>query len=240
MNLGIFPARNARHHPDREALVFEGQRLTWRELDARINRSANALLGLGVTKGDKVALLLPNTIELVELYWAIAKIGAVAVPLSPLLRGPGLLSLLTDSDAIALVTSRGLAGEVERVRDQLTAISAERLLVVDEPGRPGFADYGALTRSASATEPPPSGVVAHDPYNIMYSSGTTGLPKGIVHTHEIRVHYGVHFSGCWRLGPDSVVLQSGSLVFNGSMLTFIPWMYAGAKLILHRKFDPSS
>lgn len=238
MDIGTLPTRNARHYGDREALIFERTRLTWRALNAGINRAANGLLSLGLVKGDKVALLLPNGIELVELYWAIAKTGLVAVPLSPLLRGPGLVSLLNDSDAAALLTCAALADEVDAVRDQLGAIPRDRFLLVDGAGRPGFASYAALVAGAPETEPPPSGVVATDPYNIMYSSGTTGTPKGIVHDHNIRAHYGMVFAAAFRMGRDSVMLQSGSLVFNGAMLTFIPWMYLGATLVLQPKFEP--
>ena len=239
MDLGTLPTRNARHYGDREALVFEDRRFSWRELNARFNQTANALRALGLRKGDKIALFLPNTLEIVDLYWAIAKVGAVAVPLSPLLRGPGLAALIRDSDAVALVSCRDLAPEIDRIREQLTAIPASRLLITDEPGRPGWADYAGLVASASPAEPPPSGVVPDDPYNIMYSSGTTGEPKGIIHSHDIRAHYGMIFSGPWRMGGESVVIQSGSLVFNGAMLMFIPWMYNGAKLVLQRKFDPA-
>ncbi len=240
MDIGTLPTRNARHYPDREALWFEGTRYTWRELNTRINRAANALLSAGVAKGDKVALLLPNGLELVELYWAIAKVGAVAVPLSPLLRGAGLASLLRDSDAMALVTCRDLASEVERIRAGLTAITPDRLVVTDDPSRAGFVDYAAWVSAAGDAEPPPSGVVGSDPYNIMYSSGTTGEPKGIVHSHEIRAHYPLVFDGPFRIDGSAVVLQSGSLVFNGSMLMFLPWMYNAARMVLFRKFDPAA
>ena len=239
MDIGTLPTRNARHYPDREALLFEGTRYSWRDLNSRINRTANALRGSGVTKGDKVALFLPNSLELVELYWAIAKVGAVAVPLSPLLRGAGLASLVRDSDAVALVTCRDLAGEIERIRGDLTVIGAGRLIVTDDPGRAGFVDYAAWVGAASDAEPPLSGVTAADPYNIMYSSGTTGEPKGIVHSHEIRAHYPLVFDGPFRIDGRAVVLQSGSLVFNGSMLMFLPWMYNAARMVLFRKFDPA-
>jgi acyl-CoA synthetase (AMP-forming)/AMP-acid ligase II len=240
MNIGTLPSRNARHYAERPALIFEHRRFNWRELNGLINQTANALVGLGLEKGDKVALLLPNSIELVALYWAIAKTGLVAVPLSPLLRGPGLVSLLNDSDSVALVTTAGLAPEIDAIRRDLPAIPASRLLVIDAPVPAGFTDYQALVAAAPDREPPPAGVVASDLYNIMYSSGTTGLPKGIMQTHFIRGHYGMIFAGTWRMSRESVVLQAGSLVFNGSMLTFLPWMYLGATLVLQPKFEPGA
>jgi acyl-CoA synthetase (AMP-forming)/AMP-acid ligase II len=240
MNIGTLPTRNARHFADRAALIFEQRRFTWRELNAVINQTANGLLSSGLTKGDKVALLLPNSVELVALYWAIAKAGLVAVPLSPLLRGPGLVSLLNDSDSVALVTTASFAPEIEAIRADLPAISARRMLLVDGPIPSGFTDYRALVTGAPDREPPPAGVAATDLYNIMYSSGTTGLPKGIMQDHNIRGHYGMIFSGTFRMGRESVVLQAGSLVFNGSMLTFMPWMYVGATLVLQPKFEPAS
>ncbi len=90
MNLATLLPRHARYRPHHTAVIFGDQRLSYAELHVRVNRWANALLALGVGKGDKVATILPNCLEQYETYWATAAIGAVVVPLSPLLRGTGL------------------------------------------------------------------------------------------------------------------------------------------------------
>jgi len=80
MNIGSLFSRHARYRPNHPAVVFADQRLTWSEFNRSINRLANALLGLGIRQGDKVATILPNCLEQLEVYWAVAKIGAVVVP----------------------------------------------------------------------------------------------------------------------------------------------------------------
>lgn len=102
MPLDTLLARHATCRRDRFGLVFAAHRLTHAELDRRANRTANALHSLGVQKGDRVALLLDNSLELLDLYHAAAKTGIVVVPLSPLLRGGGLHSLLADADVAAI------------------------------------------------------------------------------------------------------------------------------------------
>ena len=104
MNIGSLLTRQARYRPEKLALVFEKNRLTYREYNQNINRVANAMLDMGIKKGDKIATLLPNCMELLEIYWAIGKIGAVVVPLSTLLLGKGLKSLLVDYDAVMVIT----------------------------------------------------------------------------------------------------------------------------------------
>jgi long-chain acyl-CoA synthetase len=185
MNIGSLFSRHARYRPNHLAVVFKDQRLTWLEFNQSINRLANALLGMGIQKGDKVATLLPNCLELLEVYWAVAKIGAVVVPLSTLLLEKAMQSLLKDSDSVLLITNASFADQINAIKSELTAIcrslSAHRQLRCA-----GYQDYHALKAAAGDQEPAGMAIHPDDPFNIMYSSGTTGLPKGIIHTHYIR------------------------------------------------------
>lgn len=237
MNIGTLPARNARCRPDYTGVVFEEQRFTWREFDARVNRLANALLGLGVTKGDKVATILPNCLELLETYWAVAKTGAVVVPLSQLTRGKGLVSMLNDSDSACLITDGAFVEHLEAVRGELN-LPDDRYLLTDTAGIRGYQDYRTLTGAASDAEPRAVEIAGSDAYNIMYTSGTTGQPKGIVHTHQIRAMYGTLMSNYFRATPESIIFHSGAIVFNGAFVTLMPAFFLAARYILHRQFNP--
>lgn len=238
MNIGTLPTRHARYRPDHLALVIGEQALTFRELNARINILANALLRAGIGKGDKVATVLPNCLELVLMYWAAAKTGIVIVPASPLLQPSGLRTLLNDSDTVMVLAADSFADSLAQIRHDLPKINNGRYILLGADRAPaGMMTYGAFIEGVSDREPPPVAIEDDDIYNIMYSSGTTGAPKGIIHTHYVRAHYCSMFANAWRMTPESIVLHAGSIVFNGAMLDFMPWMYLGCSYILHETFD---
>ncbi|MGY5865112.1 MAG: AMP-binding protein [Candidatus Thorarchaeota archaeon] len=237
INIGMLLTRNARCRPDHLGIVFEEKRLTFREFNRNVNQIANALRGLGIDKGDKIAIVLPNCLESLELYWGIGKLGAVAVPLSTLLMSSGLKSLIADSDAKIVVTNSRFVDIFEEIRQKLPNVAIDGYILTDTPARTGYQDYQALKKAADDTEPESVVIDENDPYNIIYSSGTTGLPKGIVLSHYVRAFYATLFATSFRMLPESVVIHGGSIVFNGAFVTLLPAMLVGATFILQPRFD---
>jgi acyl-CoA synthetase (AMP-forming)/AMP-acid ligase II len=240
MNIGSLIARHARYRPDHLGVVFGDQRLTWLEYNQSINRLANALIEMGIRKGDKVATILPNCLELLEVYWAVAKAGAVVVPLSTLLLEQAMKSLLNNSDAIVLISNAGFAKQIDAIKSELPAIAEDRFILTDAPDVAGYLDYHALKAAASDRDPEGIVIERDDPFNIMYSSGTTGLPKGIVHTHYIRAMYATIFTASNRMTPESVTMHAGAIVFNGAFIDLMPSMFLGATYVLLDQFEPVS
>lgn len=234
MKISGLLAHHARYAPRHTALVFEEQRLTFSDLDARVNQLANAMLDAGIGKGDRAVTVLPNCMELLEIYWACAKTGIVVVPLSPLLLPTGLGSLLGDAEPKIVFVSKTTLPLFHAA----TSIASNPPLCVLTDGEAGdgfgYADFVEGKAQAS----PSADVQPDDVYNIMYTSGTTGLPKGIIHTQRIRAHYGTLFANAWRLKSESVVLHTGAIIFNGAFVTLMPCLMQGATYVLHRQFDP--
>jgi acyl-CoA synthetase (AMP-forming)/AMP-acid ligase II len=238
MTIGKLFTRHARYRPEQIAIVFGDQRLTYLELNQQINKLANAMLNLGIQKGSKVATLLPNCLELYETYWAAAKVGAVVVPMSTMLMEGALKSLLLDADVEMIITNTSFANSIDHIRSDLSQLRPGCCLLVDATDRLGFHSYHTLKNAEGGNEPSVAGIGGADYFNIMYSSGTTGLPKGIIHTHAIRVAYGTSFATAFRLTPESVTLHAGAIVFNGAFVDLMPTVFQGATYVLMPQYDP--
>jgi acyl-CoA synthetase (AMP-forming)/AMP-acid ligase II len=136
---------------------------------------------------------------------------------------------------VIVLADATFADTLDRIRSALPQV--REFVLVGGAARQGFHSYAEFIGHASEDNPPDAGLIDSDVYNIMYSSGTTGAPKGIIHTHYVRAMYCTMFASAWRMTPESVVLHAGAIVFNGAMLDLMPWMYLGCTYILHKAFN---
>ena len=187
--LGEILARWARKTPEREALVFKDSRYTYKQLNERVNRLANSLGDLGVKKGDKVSVLFMNCIECVECYYALAKIGAVTVPQNFRFTGREFQYQIDQSDSIALIFSDMFKDIVQSIYSELPKV--KHYICVSGNGVDGTIDYEGLIEKGSPEEPQVL-VEDNEPSFIMYTSGTTGRPKGAVLTHKNQIMYAIN------------------------------------------------
>lgn len=186
-NIGMHLAKRAELGPDLEALVdvSAGQRFSYGQLNERADRVAEALIGSGLEPGDRVATLLPNGHRMVELYYGAARAGLVVVPLNARLVPDEMAYILRDCGATALVGSALYAqtlGDLQ-ARQGDTAVPVRNWLIVGATDLPGAQDYDSKLEAASG-QPWPVASGGESPLFIMYTSGTTGHPKGAVHTHD--------------------------------------------------------
>src|SRR5678815_1682568 len=186
-NIGAFLSKRAYLSPEADAYVdgASGERLSFRALNARCNRLANALTANGVKKAERVGLLMMNSAEFMEAYFALAKVGAVVVPLNWRLVPDELEFILKDSGTTRLIYGEEFLDTVTELhaRGSKTDV-AQWLQVTDREPMAGFAQSYQRYRDAAPDTEPTITARDDDRLYIMYTSGTTGLPKGVVHTHS--------------------------------------------------------
>jgi len=233
-NIGLFLAKRALLDPQRIGIVFDGRELTYRELNTRANRAAAAFAGLGVKPGDRVGVLLANAPEFVECFFGLAKIGAVVVPLNWRLTAPELAFIANDAGIGVLVYGAEYAQTVAALRGGIAA--ATYVAVGDAPA--GDLSYAMLTAKASDAEPVVVGA-GTDPLVLMFTSGTTGKPKGAVLTHDNLFYDSctVQMSTDWRRGDRALVALP--LFHIGALIYVVIATHIGATTVLMKAFDPA-
>ena len=226
---------------ERTAVLFEDQKISYSQLLTQASKLASALRGLGVKEGDRVVLRTPNIPPALVANFAVLKLGAVCTPTSPLFSRHEIAHVANDAEAVAIVVSAMLLGDVEGARENFQTV--KHIIVVGgdaaEIKAKGFLSYGELLQSGSPTIDP---VLRNreDVGLLMYTSGTTGRPKGTVHLVEelLIVPDGFGKYG-WRVTEDDVVGGSAPLAFGAGYSSYatIPYRF-GAAASLIAKFDP--
>ena len=230
--LGDIPRKSALFHGDRTALVFEGARLTHRDLNAQVNRLANALAARGIGKADKVAILGENSARYLVAYFAAAKLGACVVPLNFRLSDDELGHIVSDSEAGLLFAGDGY--------EQRAAALCERVgfagpVVTLEKASAGLDSLDDLVRDSPETEPA-SAVEENDLAVLLYTGGTTGLPKGVMLSHRnlmTAVTAMAVISGVRHTDSTCFVLP----LFHVSIWPVLLLLMAGGKVVINRKPD---
>ncbi|MCC5888599.1 MAG: long-chain-fatty-acid--CoA ligase [Gammaproteobacteria bacterium] len=238
-NIGLFLETRAFLSPQREAF-YDGQdmRLTFAELSARSNQVANALLDSGVKAGDRVGLLLMNGAEFLESFFAIARIGAVVVPLNWRLVADELTFILDDSGTTALIYGEEFAATVSHIESRSGATKVERWIEVGQGAAAAFATPFEAWRSACSSAPPPAGGSGDDLLYIMYTSGTTGLPKGVMHTHTTAMWGVLTIAATADLRLGDRYLLALPLFHVGALTPATLNVYRGVTSVVLRAFDP--
>jgi acyl-CoA synthetase (AMP-forming)/AMP-acid ligase II len=241
-NLGELFRRRAYITPDVEAIVdlSKDQRFSYSEVNERINALAHSLAARGVKRGDHVAMLLFNGIEFVDTFYAAAKLGAVAVPLNWRLVADELAFILKDCGATSLIYGAEFIDAVADLHDRVDGATDITNWIEVGPAdkRQVWADpYDSLISDGDTAEPDcPS--ENDDLMFIMYTSGTTGLPKGVMHTHNTVFGAQNNVLTTMDLGPRDRYLIVLPLFHVGALTPVVSAMHCGTSVVLMRQFDP--
>lgn len=227
---------SAQRFPEKIALVFQGQKISFRELDGLASSCANALAKLGVKKGDRVALYMTNRPEYIISVYGIARLGAVFTPMNPTYKEGEIEHQLNDAEASVIIVQESLYPLVRAIRQQVSSL--RDIIVVGQRAEPGTYRFRDLLRQASPKPPAPVPLNwTEDLVALPYSSGTTGLPKGVMLTNQNLVANNIQF------------MASGRITEHDTLLVFLPFyhiyglmlvgggLYAGATLVMMEAFD---
>jgi long-chain acyl-CoA synthetase len=235
-NLNQTLEKSARQLPDKVALVHGETRLTYRQLQEQVNSAAYQLkYKYGVNKGDRVALLLMNGIPFVVGVFAILKIGAIAVPLNTKLKSMELKYMIENSGAKILLANKEWWPNLQPFIDDTLV---EQIFITDEEVPEGTQPFSRLV-SEKALEEVREEIDEHDGAFIMYTSGTTGKPKGALISHFNMIHTALNYQYCYNLSADdSTVIAVPVFHITGLAAQLMTFVHLGGKTVLMPMFKP--
>lgn len=229
-------ALNASSLCQKNAVVVDDTTVSWAAFGEGTSRVANALLGTGLQHGDRVVVLMTNDYEMVEAMFGIIRAGLVTVPLNVAINDAAVAGMIANCGAKAVVASGGHIARIESLRDQIGDALGDRFIGV-RASEAGWLDYDQLRDAADATLPPIE-ISPDDICNIIYSSGTTGLPKGIIHNHSCREAWGSDMAVSLRYHSGARTLCNLGLYSNISWVAMLATLFVGGTIIVQRRFDP--
>jgi acyl-CoA synthetase (AMP-forming)/AMP-acid ligase II len=226
LNFALFLELRARGAPEVLAAADARHRLTYAELDDAVNRFANVLWRSGIARGERLALYLPNRVETVIALLAGMKAGIIVVPLNWRLQGPDLARVLGHCAAACLVTTDDKAPLVE-------PLPANVFTVGEAPST------GSFWSAIQASEPRFESVACQsaDIANLLYTSGTTSVPKAAIHTHGMRLAIAAAMADCFRLSSRDVGLAISPLFHTSGLSVLANCIFVGCPLILLEKWE---
>ena len=219
----------------RTALVEGQRRLTWAEFERATAQVANGLLAQGLQRGDRVAVLMDNSVELALLLFGILRSGCVAVPLNVSISDAAVAGMIEDAAARAVFASGAHCARINALAAGSAQVHAALRFGHLSPGPP----WQELEpwRDAQPTSSPPVVIRPDDLCNIIYSSGTTGVPKGIVHSHRCRLNWATDLALALRYRSDCVTLCSLGLFSNISWVAMLATVLVGGTVVLMPAFE---
>lgn len=238
---GDILGERARLSPESTALICapSGPRLNYSELNDRAIRCARFWIEhCGLSKGDRVGILAKNRIEFLDAFFAAGKTGIILVPLNTRFTPVELGVILKDSGVKALLYDGEFAGAVRTLKQQH---SLDHWIALDDPLDPADLSYTLCLQVSSSSEGwDVSPCRPEDLYCLLYTSGTTGKPKGVMIPHRMVAWNGYNTAACWQLREDDVSPVFTPLYHAGGLSVFlVPTFVAGGTIVLHREFDAS-